>query len=190
MAAERSLPPTSYALLGLLSFRDEMSGYDIRKYADASIAWFYWSPAPSQIYAELRRLRDRGLVTERKADDADSRNRRVYALTAAGREALAGWIGQSPTDAPIYKHPVMLRLWAGENVEPEVLDRVLDEYETWCHDVLEHLQFMRKNAEQVEGWRYPAIVARWGVRHYEAEVENIQAVRSDLRKLARKAAQG
>lgn len=184
MTTMPSLPPTSYAILGVLSFRDEMSGYDVRKYADASIAWFYWSPAPSQIYAELRRLRDVGLVDERRDPADDRRNKRRYRLTDAGRQALADWIARSPTDPPVTKHPVMLRLWAGHNLpDPDTLARVLDEYERWCRDVLDHLQFMRERSTEVEEWRYPAVVARWGVRHYEAELENIQAVRADLANL-------
>lgn len=183
----RPLPPTSYAILGVLSFRDEMSGYDVRKYADVSIAWFYWSPAPSQIYAELRRLRDLGLVEERQVPQDDLRNKRVYRLTDTGRETLAEWIAQSPTDPPVYKHPVMLRLWAGHNAEdPDELTRVLDEYEQWCNEVLEHLRYMRDRAQDVELWRYPAVVARWGVRHYEAELENIREVRKDLARTKRK----
>ena len=183
MAEDRRLPPTSYALLGLLSFKDGMSGYDIRKSADASIAWFYWSPAPSQIYAELRRLRDKGLVVEEEVPADELRNKRQYTLTDEGRAVLAEWIAKSPTDPPAYKHPVMLRLWAGASVDPDVLRGVLDDYEDWCKDVLEHLRFMRENAEQVEHWRYPAVVARWGVRHYEAEIANIQAIRDDLERL-------
>lgn len=181
VAAERPLPPTSYAILGVLSFLDEMSGYDVRKYADASIAWFYWSPAPSQVYAELRRLRDRGLVDERKVAQDALRNKRVYRLTESGREALRSWIGNGH-EGPILKHSPMLRLWAGHN-DPAALGQVLDDYESWCRDMLEHLKWMRDEAEKVDAWRYPAVVARWGVRHYEAELGNVEAVRVDLKEL-------
>lgn len=178
------LAPTSYAILGILSFRDEMSGYDVRKYADVSIAWFYWSPAPSQIYAELRRLRDLGLIAEREVDQDDLRRKRVYTLTDTGRSTLADWIARSPTDPPVSKHPVMLRLWAGHNAEnPEQLNQVLDEYESWCQEMLIHLRYMRDQAEDREIWRLPAIVARWGVRHYEAELKNLTEVRKDLAEL-------
>ncbi|MFI8792971.1 hypothetical protein [Streptomyces sp. NPDC055105] len=50
------LPPTAWAVLGLLSFPGERTGYELKKWADASLRFFYWSPAISQIYAELRRL--------------------------------------------------------------------------------------------------------------------------------------
>ena len=54
---------TAYALLGLLSFDRELSGYDLKKWADSSLRFFYWSPATSQIYVELKRLEKLGFVT-------------------------------------------------------------------------------------------------------------------------------
>ena len=39
------LPTTSYAVLGLLSFRGAMSGYDLKKWSDFSLRFFFWSPA-------------------------------------------------------------------------------------------------------------------------------------------------
>ena len=55
------------AVLGLLSFGPQ-SGYDLKQFADASISHFYWSPAKSQVYSELRRLRAAGLVTEQHVE--------------------------------------------------------------------------------------------------------------------------
>ncbi len=61
-AEESALPPTAYAVLGTLAFGRELSGYDIKKWADASLGFFYWSPALSHIYRELARLEERALV--------------------------------------------------------------------------------------------------------------------------------
>src|SRR5437899_2905799 len=54
------LPTTSYAVLGLLSFRGAMSRYDLKKWSDFSLRFFCWSPATSNIYGELKRLRSLG----------------------------------------------------------------------------------------------------------------------------------
>jgi hypothetical protein len=35
-----NLPPTSWAVLGMLAFGEEVSGYDIKKWADWSIGYF------------------------------------------------------------------------------------------------------------------------------------------------------
>ena len=50
-----------YAILGLLS-REDMTGYDIAKIFNAELANF-WNAKHSQIYPELKRLTEEGLVT-------------------------------------------------------------------------------------------------------------------------------
>ena len=67
MTEHAELPLTAWAVLGMLSFGRELSGYDLKKWADSSLRFFYWSPASSQIYAELRRLERVGYVESRIA---------------------------------------------------------------------------------------------------------------------------
>ncbi|MDZ4235545.1 MAG: PadR family transcriptional regulator, partial [Dietzia sp.] len=57
------LAATSYALLGLLSYEQELSGYDIRKWIGWTMRFYYGSPAYSQIYSELKKLEHLGLLT-------------------------------------------------------------------------------------------------------------------------------
>ena len=51
-----SLAATSWTLLGMLSYEEELSGYDIKKWIDWSVGFYYWSPSYSQIYTELKKL--------------------------------------------------------------------------------------------------------------------------------------
>src|ERR687897_3378928 len=84
------LSPTAYFILGMLSWRP-MSGYDIKSLADHSTR-FFWAISYGQIYPELRRLSEAGLV---EADEAEGgRRRTAYRLTAAGRKALRGWLAE------------------------------------------------------------------------------------------------
>jgi len=63
-----ALRATSWAVLGILSFGEELSGYDMKKWADWSLSFFYWAPSYSQIYGELHKLEELGLVTSRIVD--------------------------------------------------------------------------------------------------------------------------
>src|ERR1039458_7715997 len=83
-----SVPATGWAVLGLLSFGRELTGYDLKKWADHSLRFFYWSPAISQIYSELKRLERLGYVTSRTVAQDELRNKRVYAISEEGRMAL------------------------------------------------------------------------------------------------------
>jgi PadR family transcriptional regulator, regulatory protein AphA len=87
------LSPTAAVILGMLSWRP-MSGYDVKAMVDSSTR-FFWAASYGQIYPELRRLAEAGLVEAESADDG-GRRRTPYTLTASGREALAAWLGQQP----------------------------------------------------------------------------------------------
>src|SRR5690348_13014612 len=76
-------------VLGLLSLGPR-SGYDIKAVVDRSTR-FFWAASYSQIYPELRRLEEEGLVEGEDAAQG-SRRRRVYRLTEAGRAALVDWL--------------------------------------------------------------------------------------------------
>ena len=59
---------TAYALLGLLTFGDELTGYELKQRADKTLRFYWVAPAMSQIYSELARLTEHGL--RRAGDDA------------------------------------------------------------------------------------------------------------------------
>ena len=66
----QDVPVTGYAILGLLTFGDELTGYEIKQRADVTLRFYWVSPAMSQIYTELRRLTGLGLVrADARPDD-------------------------------------------------------------------------------------------------------------------------
>ena len=76
-------------VLGLLAMRPR-SGYDIKTVVDRSTR-FFWAASYGQIYPELKRLEDEGLIEGQDASNGN-RGRRVYELTKAGHEALRDWL--------------------------------------------------------------------------------------------------
>ena len=80
----------------MLSGGDELSGYDIKKWANWVLRFFYQSPAYSQIYSELKKMEEIGYVTSRVENDGGARNRRLYKITAVGEQAIANWTSESP----------------------------------------------------------------------------------------------
>ncbi len=76
-----------HALLGLLADHPA-SGYDLLKRFDTSLA-FVWPATQSQLYGELKRLADAGLI---EAAATGPRRRTDYAITEAGRAELAHWL--------------------------------------------------------------------------------------------------
>ncbi|HEU5331581.1 MAG TPA: PadR family transcriptional regulator [Actinocrinis sp.] len=75
-----------HAILAAL-VEGEASGYDLSKGFDASVANF-WMATPQQLYKELESMQARGLVTARLVEQDGRPNKRLYALTEAGRAEL------------------------------------------------------------------------------------------------------
>ena len=70
------------------------SGYEIKQLVDNS-ARFFWAASYGQIYPELKRLEDAGLIRGSDASQG-ARQRTVFKLTTKGRRAAEEWIGREP----------------------------------------------------------------------------------------------
>src|SRR3954462_17596 len=83
------LSKTSYVILGMLKL-GRRTGYEIKALVDVSTR-FFWAASYGQIYPELTRLEELGLVRG-EADRSNGRRRRSYELTRAGSRALHDWL--------------------------------------------------------------------------------------------------
>ena len=88
-----ALSPTAYVILGMVS-KTPRSGYEIKAVVDGSTR-FFWAASYGQIYPELKRLSEAGLVVGRDAPTG-GRRRTVYAITDDGERRLADWLRQPP----------------------------------------------------------------------------------------------
>ena len=174
------LPTTAWAVLGLLSFGRELSGYELRKWADASVRFFYGSPAMSQIYRELRRLDARGYVKARPAPPDEPRRKRLYTITPAGLDALRAWLRDAPVEPPVLKHGPALRVWLGHLSDPATLRRTVEEHRDRAAELAAEVAKARAVAEDQPAWSYPAIIERWGERYWAAERDAAELLLADL----------
>jgi DNA-binding PadR family transcriptional regulator len=113
-----AITATEAALLGLLT-RGERSGYDIQQEAETS-GGFFWAPAKSRIYAVLPQLVARGFATSRSVVQETRPTKQLYRITRAGRDALQRWLEEPPSMEP-ERAPLLLKIYFGELLEPEVL---------------------------------------------------------------------
>ena len=82
-----------HAILAAL-LEGEASGYELSKRFDVSVANF-WSATPQQLYRELERLTDEGLLAARVVEQQRRPNKRVFALTDAGRDELVAFTARA-----------------------------------------------------------------------------------------------
>ncbi|MBV9227688.1 MAG: PadR family transcriptional regulator [Chloroflexi bacterium] len=111
--------PVTYGVLGLLAFWGPMSGYDIKRLFDHVLSPM-WGAAHSQIYNELRRMKDLGWVEMEREEQESRPDRKVYHMTAKGREALATWQTR-PAGMLQIRDELMLKIMFGAFAPPGAL---------------------------------------------------------------------
>ena len=94
-----------YAALGLLA-QHPGSGYDLLKRFERSVA-NVWPATQSQLYGELNKLADAGLI---EVADIGPRGRKEYRITEAGRAELRRWVANPPADPP-FRSAELLRVF-------------------------------------------------------------------------------
>lgn len=92
----------THALLGLLASRPG-TGYELRQRFGASLG-SAWHASHSQIYPELARLEDRGLV---EVIGHGSRRSRTWAVTPDGRDELRRWLVETEPNRDVRNEPLL-----------------------------------------------------------------------------------
>jgi DNA-binding PadR family transcriptional regulator len=101
-----------FAALGLLT-QHPGSGYDLLRRFEKSMA-NVWPATQSQLYGELNKLADAGLI---EVSDIGPRGRKEYRITEAGRAELRRWV-TSPQDEP-FRSAGLLRVFLLGEVPPD-----------------------------------------------------------------------
>ena len=109
---------TKYAVLGALSLTP-MSGYDIKKFSDGSIAHF-WNENYARIYPVLKEMEREDLVTKETTQSENRPPKNVYSITVKGRNELNQWLLQ-PAEERRLREELLLKLFFSENVPVENL---------------------------------------------------------------------
>ncbi len=125
----------------------KQTGYDIKQLVDKSTRHF-WAASYGQIYPELRRLEEQGLVRG-QSEPTGGRARTVYSLTAAGESALADWL-QTDDDVPFeVRAEGMLKLFFSDVAPPELRIRVLRAMRDTHRRTLAQLQALEAGSSQM-----------------------------------------
>ncbi len=105
-----------YALLAILRV-GALSGYDLQKQFSLSVG-HVWHAPDSQIYPELRKMEQEGLVEAEEQTRGERGRRRLYHVTDAGDRAFLDWM-TAPLDYQRVRDPAHLRAAYLETTTPE-----------------------------------------------------------------------
>ncbi|WP_322044574.1 PadR family transcriptional regulator [Paraburkholderia sp. J67] len=176
-----SLP---HALLTALVERS-CSGSELAARFDRSIGYF-WHATHQQIYRELARLEEAGLIES--LPEASTRGRkRAYRVLPAGRDELRAWIPQEDEPAAL-RDEFMVRLRAEAAVGPTGLDKEIQRRMSLHEEKLANYREIEQRDFAIEPQdRETALqhlVLRAGVRYEENWLELLKEALAALRKPA------
>lgn len=172
---------TELAVLGMLEhLGGEASGYDLKRFADASLGYL-WAPSRTQLYVTLGRLVDAGLATVRDVPQSQRPDKKVYSATAAGTAELRGWLEQDDPEADPDRSIFMLKFFFGAQAAPEAMRRQLirfgDAYRRRL-DVYRGIQRSAGSGGTRDAYTYQALL--YGIARAEAAVTWAQAAAEAL----------
>lgn len=138
----------------------ESSGYDLAKDFDASVANF-WMASPQQLYRELDRLAEQGLIHARVVQQERRPNKRMFSLTAAGHDAIQQFTTKAPKPSVI-RDELMVKVQAADAGNASAVREF----------ILERLQWATAKLQRYEQLRTRLLDGR-GEEEYLAQTERI-----------------
>jgi PadR family transcriptional regulator AphA len=155
------LSPTAYVILGMLRGAPA-SGYEIKAKVDHSVRLF-WAASYGQIYPELSRLAEAGLI-EGTDSPTGGRRRTVYSLTADGEAELADWLREPPLTYETRDEGLLKLFFAGALPRREAVP-ILEAMREHRLGIVERLREMEPMA--MGGEEFPLMVLRGGIEYSE-----------------------
>ncbi len=134
--------------MSLLS-REDLSGYDLKRWMERPLGYF-WSAKHSQIYPELARLEEEGFVTHTVVEQRGKPDKKVFGITASGRETLREWVTEPPVPRTA-RDELVLKAYSVWLAEPEEAITLFEEQERRHEEQLRRYQ-------EIEAW----MEGNWG----------------------------
>ncbi|HEY1286359.1 MAG TPA: PadR family transcriptional regulator [Solirubrobacterales bacterium] len=169
------LSPTAYVILGMVS-GEPRSGYEIKAIVDNTVR-FFWAASYGQIYPELKRLSEAGLIAGSDAPRGD-RKRTVYEITADGEAELRDWLRRPPETAEM-REEGLLKLFFSGSLEPEEAAATLRAMRERKEELGRQLRAMEPEKAGLED-PFPLIVLRAGIEFNEWFAEWCERMEAQL----------
>ncbi len=157
-----TLSATAYVILGLVR-KQPRSGYEIKAIVDGTTR-FFWAASYGQIYPELKRLSEAGMVVGVDSPTG-GRRRTVYEITADGEEELKAWLRRPPETYEM-REEGLLKLFFAEALPREEAVEILREMRAHRLAANAQLRAMEPGAE-AKADPYGLMVLRGGIEFTE-----------------------
>jgi DNA-binding PadR family transcriptional regulator len=129
-----------HAVLGLLSI-EPRHGYELAKeFSQERVMGDIVHLESGMLYAHLKKLERRGWVGSELEPQEARPARKVFALTARGREELQRWLSEPVDKTRDIRLEFLLKLYLAYQTEPERVKLLVREQQALCEQFIESLE--------------------------------------------------
>jgi DNA-binding PadR family transcriptional regulator len=129
-----------YAILGLVN-RNPLTGYDITKAFNEGLVEF-WYAKHSQIYPELKKLTDEGLISYETVIQGEKLEKKLYTITEKGKKSLQKWLAKDEPLEPTPKDIFRLKAYFCDEMDTNTL---LKQFESTLKKHSERLEYLENS---------------------------------------------
>jgi len=166
-----------FIILGML-MEQRMNGYELKKTIDSSTGTFYTASFGS-LYPALKRLTDRGMLSVEELED--SKNKKIYALLPAGRDAFLAWLGEP---LQLTRNELLSRLFFYDYLDEQTRLMRLTEYQNKLNGELGRLNAIQEivsgelaQVENPDQYFHRVSVLSFGLNYYTMVNQWIQNIK-------------
>lgn len=166
------------ALLGLLASEGPANGYTLAKSFSGSVS-HVWKASHSQIYPELARMSDAGLIEIN--EEQQPRRAKYYAITAKGRDELERWLMEVEPNRSI-RNEIALRSFLLSNLSREKAIILIEREIEYYRERTDKLKELRTMFDNSSDQKFGHLSAELGLRISEAIYGWAKWARSEVEK--------
>jgi len=174
-----------FALLAAL-YEEPLTGYDLTLKFKTRLA-NVWNASHQQIYKELGKLHEEGLVSVEDIPQQGKPDKRLYRINETGEAALSDWVNTAHNRPPT-RDPLLVKLFAGGLLDRDKLAHELaDTRQIWREQLAYYrsveAQYFTSRAETPAHFRFQHLALRRGILGMESNLQwlgEVEAMLADL----------
>lgn len=132
-----------YAILGLIN-RKPFTGYELAKEFNEELVHF-WYAKHSQIYPELKKLTEEGLISFETVIQGEKLEKKLYTITMSGRREFQNWLKKEDPLEPTPKDIFRLKVYFADGMTKEQL---LKHFKSQLRKRMKKLAFLKAMMER------------------------------------------
>ncbi|WP_430509476.1 helix-turn-helix transcriptional regulator [Gottfriedia solisilvae] len=157
-------------ILGFL-FEEPMSGYDIKRIMEVSVAHFF-DASFGAIYPALKRMEKEGFVKKEIIQQEGKPNKNLFVITDKGKEEFIEYL-ESPINPTIMRSDFLIRLFFGKFTKKENIIKWMENEKKHLEQELENLLEVKKSSPDTD--KYKKITIEYGLEYSKMTISLLEA---------------